>query len=116
MKYVDTIAFCPQCGGDVWVRCPAPRHLLHLTLTLLTLGLWSLPWLILTLLSGPCRCARCGYPAEGNALWRPAGDWAHPWEEGPIPPFRQRPGRIDFNTFLVEKGLVFYASTRSHRV
>lgn len=114
MGFFTTIAFCPRCGGDVWVRCPAPRHLLHLKLSLLSLGFWLFPWLLLTLFAGPCRCARCGAAALGDPPGRPVADFAHPWLDVPRRTDRT-PRRVDFNTVLVENGLVFYASTRPIR-
>ncbi|MFP4032042.1 MAG: hypothetical protein ACOC98_05790 [Thermodesulfobacteriota bacterium] len=115
MGFFNAIAFCPRCGGDVWVRCPSPRHLLHLKISLLTLGIWIVPWLLLTLLSGPCRCARCGTLAQGKVVGGPVADFAHPWREERFAPRQKRIPRVDFNTILVQKGLVFYASTRPIR-
>lgn len=114
MGYFDTIAFCSRCRRDVRFRCPCLRHPLHLKLTLLTLGFWAAPWLLFALLSGPCRCVGCGAVATGEVPGRPAADFAHPWreEDSTRIPWNRR---IDFNTILVERGLVFYASTRPIR-
>lgn len=53
--------FCLHCQKNVLAQSNKPNHLLHLVLTILTMGVWGVVWLCLTLLSiGNYRCTQCG--------------------------------------------------------
>jgi hypothetical protein len=59
--------YCPNCRNERLFRRPQPNHSLHFWLTLGTLGLWGVVWLILA-----CRHQRrrwrCGYCLSPAAL------------------------------------------------
>jgi hypothetical protein len=57
----QTTGFCPTCQRQRYAIGTTVNHLLHLVLTLLTLGLWGFVWLFLwaTTLSN-YRCTKCG--------------------------------------------------------
>ena len=65
--------FCPKC--DDWTRAEAqrPNHVLHLLLSIVTLGWWLLVWLVLVLVPKKWRCSACGTQAKPGAPvgWRP---------------------------------------------
>lgn len=53
--------FCKACQSNVMAQANKPNHLLHLILTIATLGGWAIVWLILAVASiGNYRCTRCG--------------------------------------------------------
>lgn len=52
--------YCPECDRRVRVVADTPNHILHLLLTVFTVGAWLLVWIIFCLFSGTYRCSRCG--------------------------------------------------------
>ena len=55
------LAECRECGTECVQRRRVPRHEMHLGLTVLTLGVWGVCWII-TLIAArwePWRCRRC---------------------------------------------------------
>jgi predicted RNA-binding Zn-ribbon protein involved in translation (DUF1610 family) len=54
--------FCPHCGEQRLLLRESPNHVLHLILTVLTLGLWAVVWLLVAMnkSGGPARCSVCG--------------------------------------------------------
>jgi hypothetical protein len=60
MPIRESTAFCKQCGRQVLARRTAPSHLFHAIMTILTLGVWLIIWLIAALGSGAWRCSVCG--------------------------------------------------------
>ena len=62
MGLAQTQAFCGTCSGPALFQKGGINHGRHLVLTLLTVGLWGLVWITLSLvyLLNPYRCARCG--------------------------------------------------------
>lgn len=62
--------YCPNDGKYVLAQMQTPNHILHLLLTLLTLGGWIVVWLIIAVvrsLNG-YRCPECG---GHTRLWAP---------------------------------------------
>jgi hypothetical protein len=56
-----TQRFCPGCDRLVAAYRSRPNHTFHLILTLLTLGLWSIVWLLIAVAGlGSWRCRGCG--------------------------------------------------------
>ena len=55
----ETTRFCEQCNKKVLALRPGTSRLRHLTLTVLTLGAWSVVWLIDTFRRSGWRCSRC---------------------------------------------------------
>ena len=58
------VGVCAECGTECVMRRRAPRHDLHLCITIATLGLWGPCWLITTIAAGwePWRCRECKQP------------------------------------------------------
>lgn len=53
--------YCRHCNKNVMTQKNTPNHLLHLILTVLTLGVWAIVWIILMLSNiGGRRCTECG--------------------------------------------------------
>ena len=53
---------CPVCGQYRLFAKQGPSHILHLLLSLVTLGMWLPVWFLCVLLSAfePFRCMACG--------------------------------------------------------
>lgn len=55
--------YCKTCQAKRLGHAPAPNHILHLLLTLVTFGFWAPVWLLITLFSGGrYHCSVCGNP------------------------------------------------------
>lgn len=73
MSVVQSSGYCQTCGRQSMFVKPRINHVLHLILTIVTIGLWSLVWLTLGIVNavkGP-RCQVCGTKA-GDAKGRVA--------------------------------------------
>jgi hypothetical protein len=68
--------FCPQEQRLVLAERQTANHILHLLLSLVTVGFWIPVWLLLTIFSGPYRCPHCG--ARTKAKWYPSQVRAEP--------------------------------------
>ncbi|KRE00066.1 hypothetical protein ASE63_08160 [Bosea sp. Root381] len=55
-------AYCRTCEAPVLATKQKPAHVLHLLLTLVTLGVWLIVWIVLTLIASmkSYRCPTCG--------------------------------------------------------
>ncbi len=53
-------AFCKQCNAQSKVERKGVNHILHLILSLCTLGLWLFVWIGTAIKWGGWRCATCG--------------------------------------------------------
>lgn len=53
-------AFCMHCGQHRLVKAAGVNHILHLLLTVVTGGLWIIPWCILAMRAKKWRCSECG--------------------------------------------------------
>lgn len=61
MSQKQKSGYCPHCDRRMLAIGNKPNHLLHFFLTLFTLGLWLLVWLLVTIGSvGGYRCTHCG--------------------------------------------------------
>lgn len=60
---------CKRCGEPTEHLEKKPSHLLHLILTILTLGLWAVVWVLLSLGSGAAKCTECGKKRGAFGLW-----------------------------------------------
>lgn len=58
-------SFCTRCNRHVLARNDEPNHGLHFVLSFLFCP-WLLAWVIMTLLSGPFLCTRCGQKVPGK--------------------------------------------------
>lgn len=56
--------FCNVCQRQTLYQKPRINHILHLILSIITFGLWTLVWIILGIRNAdkPMRCASCGTP------------------------------------------------------
>lgn len=62
MGIKTTGKYCRNCNKNVMAQKNTPNHILHLLLTIVTAGVWSIVWLIITLSSaGGYRCTQCGH-------------------------------------------------------
>lgn len=65
----EASGFCKGCNRQVVVRRKGTNHVLHLMLTVLTVGFWSWVWLLSAIKIGGWRCSQCGLKA-GRSLMR----------------------------------------------
>lgn len=72
MAEVTTTRFCATCARDTAHRRTTTNDVLHLLLTLATLGLWLPVWLALGLLAATNRsyCSVCGTPYRAREARR----------------------------------------------
>lgn len=63
--------YCPEDDRMVLAEKQTPNHLLHLLLSLLTLGVWVVVWIILIVGAdlGTYRCPNCGAKTRSNPPW-----------------------------------------------
>ena len=53
--------FCGMCQKNVMAVGQTPNHLLHFVISMFTIGLWVIPWIIISASSsGGYRCTQCG--------------------------------------------------------
>lgn len=56
--------FCKACNSKVLITRPGVNHLLHLILTIITLGVWIVVWVLVSVVNtvspGGWRCSQCG--------------------------------------------------------
>jgi hypothetical protein len=55
----ETTKFCPTCNKNVLAIRPGTSRLRHLGLTILTLGLWAIVWLVDAFRRPGWRCSGC---------------------------------------------------------
>lgn len=60
MPTVQRMIHCTHCGQRTLHVGEKPTHWLHAVLTVLTVGLWIIPWSWVTLAAGQPRCSVCG--------------------------------------------------------
>lgn len=51
---------CDTCEEDRRVSREKPNHILHLLLTIFTVGAWVIVWIALAMNPKPWRCDTCG--------------------------------------------------------
>ena len=56
---------CQQCGKATRHVGNRPNHILHLLLSLITVGLWLIPWFLISAASGGMSCEACGKKWSG---------------------------------------------------
>lgn len=100
--------FCPHCREEVMVACTASMDLLHLALTLLTGGLWSLVWLYCRFRARVCICCQCGHRLTRSQLKTTPQP-----VDGSRLPESFKPSSPEFNSLLVARNLVYYVPTNA---
>ena len=55
--------YCKVCDKNVLVWRKGTNHILHLILSLLTLGLWLPVWIFISIKIGGWKCSTCGVRA-----------------------------------------------------
>ncbi len=55
--------YCQMCGGQKIFEKPKVNHILHMFLTIFTVGLWSIMWILIGFCSVVSRqtCTGCGH-------------------------------------------------------
>lgn len=66
-SYEETRKFCPDCGRNVVAKRRATNHILHLLLTIFTMGFWLLYWITRFGKFGGWHCGICGSGALKRA-------------------------------------------------
>lgn len=52
--------YCPECGRNVLGQRNEPSHLVHLLLSLVTVGVWLPVWFVVSVFPGGWICSICG--------------------------------------------------------
>lgn len=55
-----TSRFCKCCQKQVLAIRPGTNHVLHLLLSLVTMGFWVIIWFLASIKFGGWRCSQCG--------------------------------------------------------
>lgn len=55
---------CLSCASNVLVRRKGTNHILHLFLSVFSMGFWLPIWLLASVRIGGWRCTKCGQPAK----------------------------------------------------
>ncbi|MBA3576181.1 MAG: hypothetical protein H0W39_00995 [Sphingomonas sp.] len=69
MGIEKTRRFCPEDNRMVLAERQTPNHLLHLVLSVLTLGLWLIVWLAQAIYPRPYLCPMCGGKTKRRGLF-----------------------------------------------
>lgn len=77
--------YCPEDDRMVLAEKPGTNHVLHLILTLLTVGFWVIIWVMVSLnnASNSYRCPHCGTVTKRHAPrgWKPRSARQDEWVE-----------------------------------
>lgn len=68
MAFQEATGWCEKCHRQVMLRRPGANHVLHLILTLVTCGIWSIVWILSSVRIGGWRCTICGMRARRAAF------------------------------------------------
>ena len=60
MGFQETGGYCESCERDVMIRRQGTSHVVHLIISLVTLGLWLPIWILASIRIGGWRCTICG--------------------------------------------------------
>ncbi|WP_207687086.1 hypothetical protein [Desulfonema limicola] len=112
MGYQKIFGYCKICSHKVLISCPVSCNCLHMALSIITLGLWLPVWICLSFRT--CRCTEClnkisGFSIRCSCL---GPSLSKPWIDKRFGT-RLKKKRQNFNSLLIENGLVYYAATRS---
>lgn len=73
MAIEHTQGFCKSCNAPRKLERKGTNHILHLLLTLLTLGFWVIVWIGSTIKFGGWLCSVCGSTSVSTSVPRGAG-------------------------------------------
>ena len=62
--------FCPVENRRVLAVRQTPNHILHLLLSVLTLGLWLIVWVAQAIYPRPWLCPSCGSKTKAIPFWK----------------------------------------------
>ena len=58
--------YCPTCRRNQMFERPAPNHIVHLILSIVTCGIWLIVWLAACAGVGAWMCPGCGSQTKPN--------------------------------------------------
>ncbi len=61
MAQEHTFLFCKECNKRGRFERVGVSHILHLLLSIITMGFWGIVWLVLCFTKVPWRCSTCGH-------------------------------------------------------
>ncbi len=61
---------CVEENRMVLAERETPNHVLHLLMSVVTLGLWLFVWLALSIVPNPYRCPSCGGRTRRRWFWQ----------------------------------------------
>ncbi len=70
MGLQETDGYCGNCDREVMIRRQGTRHVLHLLMSLVTLGFWIPVWILASIRIGGWRCTVCGRSTRAAAYPR----------------------------------------------
>lgn len=76
MPWTRENLWCTRCRRETAHFQKPPAHPVHLFLSLITLGIWIIPWIWLSLKQDRPRCAVCGSYYSGPADEDRLDDWS----------------------------------------
>jgi hypothetical protein len=60
MALQQATGFCKSCDRQTMIQRPGTNHILHLILSVLTMGFWVVIWILASVKIGGWRCGSCG--------------------------------------------------------
>lgn len=64
MAIQEATGFCKGCNKQMLIRRKGTNHILHFLLTIFTVGLWLIIWILASIKIGGWRCSQCGMHAS----------------------------------------------------
>jgi hypothetical protein len=68
MAQQEATGFCKVCNKQVMIRRKGTNHILHLLLSVVTMGIWIIIWILASVKIGGWRCTQCGSKAGRTLL------------------------------------------------
>lgn len=68
MAVQEATGFCKRCNKQVMIRRPGTNHVLHLLLSIVTVGIWLIVWVLTAIKIGGWRCSQCGSRVSRSLL------------------------------------------------
>lgn len=65
---LSSTGYCTQCNKQVLINKKGVNHILHLILTILTLGWWLIIWILLSISWGDWKCSQCGFGVINRSI------------------------------------------------